>query len=50
MAGARALGVATGKISASELLAAGADAVLVDLTDTDRVVRMIRDGVEVTAD
>lgn len=46
-AGAKALGVATGKSSAAELLDAGADAVLADLTATDLLVGMIRDGLGV---
>lgn len=36
--GARAVGVATGQASAAELAAAGADAVLADLTDTPAVL------------
>ncbi len=39
--GARAVGVATGRHSAADLLAAGAHAVLPDLTDTDLVVQAI---------
>ena len=39
--GARAVGVATGGFSAAELTAAGAHAVLPDLTDTDRVLAAI---------
>jgi phosphoglycolate phosphatase len=39
--GARAVGVATGDFSAAELTAAGAHAVLPDLTDTDRVLAAI---------
>ena len=40
-AGARSLGVATGDWTAAELAAAGADAVLPDLTDTSAVVAAI---------
>jgi phosphoglycolate phosphatase len=40
-AGARAIGVATGSSKAAELLAAGAHAVLPDLTDTRQVVRAL---------
>src|SRR3984957_17030640 len=40
-AGARAVGVATGGYTASELTAAGADAVLPDLTDTDAVLQAL---------
>jgi phosphoglycolate phosphatase len=40
-AGARAIGVATGGYTASELTAAGADAVLPDLTDTDAVLQAL---------
>jgi phosphoglycolate phosphatase len=39
--GSRAVGVATGSYSAAELAAAGAHAVLADLTDTDQVVAAI---------
>lgn len=39
--GARAVGVATGGFSVAELARAGADAVLPDLTDTDRVLAAI---------
>lgn len=39
--GARAVAVATGRYSAAELSAAGADAVLPDLTDTGTVLRAI---------
>jgi phosphoglycolate phosphatase-like HAD superfamily hydrolase len=39
--GARAVGVATGPHAAAELLAAGAHAVLPDLTDTDLVVQAV---------
>ena len=39
--GARAVGVATGGPTAAELAAAGADAVLPDLTDTAAVVAAI---------
>ncbi|MFC1444206.1 haloacid dehalogenase-like hydrolase [Streptacidiphilus sp. N1-10] len=49
LAGAVALGVATGRTSAAELLDVGADAVVADLADTDCVVEMIRDGVEPAA-
>ncbi len=41
LAGARSVGVATGGFSAADLAAAGADAVLADLTDTDRVLAAI---------
>jgi phosphoglycolate phosphatase len=40
-AGARAVGVATGPSQAAELMAAGAHAVLPDLTDTPRVLRAL---------
>ena len=40
-AGARAVGVATGQFAASELEAAGAGAVLADLTDTAQVVAAV---------
>lgn len=40
-AGARAIGVATGPSQAAELLAAGAHAVLPDLTDTRKVLRAL---------
>lgn len=40
-AGARAIGVATGPSQAADLLAAGAHAVLPDLTDTKQVVRAL---------
>jgi phosphoglycolate phosphatase len=40
-AGARAIGVATGPCQAADLLAAGADAVLPDLTDTRQVLRAL---------
>lgn len=40
--GARALAVATGSYSLEQLSAAGADAVLPDLSDTDRVVELLR--------
>ena len=40
-AGARAIGVATGSSQAADLLAAGAHAVLPDLTDTRQVVRAL---------
>ena len=39
--GARSLAVATGSHSVEELRAAGADAVLKDLSDTDEVVRLV---------
>jgi phosphoglycolate phosphatase len=41
VSGARAVGVATGSYSAAELAAAGACAVLPDLTDTDAVLRAL---------
>ena len=41
LAGARSVGVATGGFSAAELAAAGAGAVLPDLTDTERVLGVI---------
>ena len=44
VASARAIGVATGRFSAAELADAGADVVLPDLTDTDRVVAALLDG------
>ena len=40
-AGARSLGVATGPSTAAELAAAGADAVLPDLTDPSAVIAAI---------
>jgi phosphoglycolate phosphatase len=43
-AGARAVGVATGQFGAAELAAAGADAVLPDLTDTAGVLAAILGG------
>jgi phosphoglycolate phosphatase len=43
-AGARAVAVATGDCGAAELAAAGADAVLPDLTDTGRVVAAVLGG------
>ena len=44
--GARSVGVATGGFSPAELSAAGADAVLPDLTDTENVLRaVVRGGV-----
>ena len=43
-AGARAVGVATGRFSAGDLADAGADVVLPDLTDTERVVAALLDG------
>jgi phosphoglycolate phosphatase len=39
--GARGVGVATGRFSEAELIAAGADAVLADLTDTNEVVAAV---------
>jgi phosphoglycolate phosphatase len=42
--GARAVGVATGRFSASQLADAGADVVLPDLTGTDRVVAALLDS------
>ena len=39
--GARAVAVATGPFEASELAAAGADAVLADLRDTEAVVAAV---------
>ncbi|GAA3031955.1 hypothetical protein GCM10020000_06130 [Streptomyces olivoverticillatus] len=36
--GVRAVGVATGRSTAADLVAAGAETVLIDLADTDRVV------------
>ena len=45
LTGARAVGVATGGFSPAELAAAGADAVLPDLTSTAQVVAAITDGV-----
>ena len=42
-AGARAVGVATGRFSATELAVAGADVVLADLSDTERVVAALLD-------
>ncbi|HUC60210.1 MAG TPA: HAD hydrolase-like protein [Streptosporangiaceae bacterium] len=39
--GARSVGVATGRFSEAELIAAGADAVLADLTDTEAVVNAV---------
>lgn len=44
VAGARAVGVATGRFSVHQLAAAGADVVLPDLTDTRRVVAAVLDG------
>lgn len=44
-AGAAALGVATGRSTVTNLRDAGADAVLADLTLTERVLAMIRDGI-----
>ncbi len=46
--GARAMAVASGRATAAELTAAGADAVLADLTDTHAVVRAI-DGLTMPA-
>ena len=43
-AGARVVGVATGRFSAAELTHAGADVVLADLTDTERVVAALLDS------
>ena len=43
-AGARAVGVATGRFSAGDLADAGADVVLPDLIDTERVVAALLDG------
>lgn len=43
-AGAAAVGVATGKSSEADLREAGADAVLVDLTDTKLLLSLVRDG------
>lgn len=44
-AGARALGVATGKSSEADLLAAGADSTVADLIDGDAIVGLVRAGV-----
>jgi phosphoglycolate phosphatase len=44
IAGARAVGVATGMYSAADLVAAGAHAVLPDLTDTPQVLRALLAG------
>ncbi len=44
--GARAVGVATGGFPAADLAVAGADAVLPDLTDTDRVLAAILGGAQ----
>lgn len=41
--GARAIGVATGRHASDELAAAGAWAVLPDLSDTERVLRLLED-------
>lgn len=41
-AGARCVGVATGRVSAAQLSDAGADAVLPDLTDADAVLAALR--------
>ena len=41
VAGARSIGVATGGHTREELERAGADAALDDLSDTDRVLRLI---------
>jgi phosphoglycolate phosphatase-like HAD superfamily hydrolase len=40
-AGARAVGVATGSFAAADLMAAGAHAVLPDLTDTQLVIQAL---------
>ncbi len=45
-AGARAVGVATGQFAAAEMEAAGADAVLADLTDTAAVVAAVLGSAE----
>ena len=42
--GARAIAVATGRASADELRAAGAEVVLPDLVDTERLVRLVTAG------
>jgi phosphoglycolate phosphatase-like HAD superfamily hydrolase len=42
--GARAVGVATGSYTEAELAAAGAHAVLPDLTDVERVRAAVLDG------
>jgi phosphoglycolate phosphatase len=42
--GARVVAVATGRDSEADLLAAGADVVLPDLTDTTALLRAVRDG------
>jgi len=42
--GARAVGVATGRFSATELAVAGADVVLPDLSDTEQVVAALLNG------
>lgn len=44
VSGARAIGVATGRFSAAQLAAAGADIVLADLTSTECVVAAILDS------
>lgn len=49
-AGARAVGVATGHSPEADLTAAGAHAVLPDLTDTDRVVTAILGAADSTRD
>lgn len=41
LAGAPTLGVATGRFSEAELLAAGASWAVADLTDTDRIVKIL---------
>ena len=41
-AGARAIAVATGTVSAADLAAAGADVVLADLADTETVLKAVR--------
>jgi phosphoglycolate phosphatase-like HAD superfamily hydrolase len=43
-AGARAIGVATGSYEVDQLIAAGADAALADLSDTRSVIEMITEG------
>lgn len=44
--GALAIGVASGATTMNELAAAGADVVLPSLDDTDRLVRLVMDGVD----
>lgn len=46
-AGARALGVATGRFGTSDLLAAGADFALPDLSDTGRVLEILLGQVKI---